>query len=133
MNDPDMAEMAKNELTKLEEQKKLLLKSLENHNKDSAGDIVNTKKAILEIRGAAGGEEAKIWGSDLLRMYLRFCEIKGWKIEMLSESSFQIKGKNYYKILIRIRSSPCPKSPNYRKKRAYSHFYCYCRCFTHHS
>ena len=34
----------------------------------------------IEIRGATGGDEAKIWGGDLLRMYLRFATKKGWKV-----------------------------------------------------
>ena len=38
--------------------------------------------AILEIRAATGGDEAKIWAADLLRMYLKFAQNKNWKVEI---------------------------------------------------
>jgi len=46
----------------------------------------------LEIRGATGGDEAKIWGSDLLRMYLRYATKKGWKVSPIDASVLQISG-----------------------------------------
>lgn len=46
----------------------------------------------LEIRGATGGDEAKLWGDDLLRMYIRFATKKGWKISQLSENTVKITG-----------------------------------------
>lgn len=47
---------------------------------------------ILEIRPAAGGEEAKIWADDLLRMYSRFSQLKNWKIETIGERKLKISG-----------------------------------------
>ncbi len=55
--------------------------------------------AILEIRGAAGGDEAKIWADDLLRMYLRFAEKKGWRTEILNKGVLLIRGANCYQFL----------------------------------
>jgi len=52
--------------------------------------------AILEIRAAAGGNEAKIWAGDLTRMYNRFAQKKGWKTTALSENVLRIKGENAY-------------------------------------
>lgn len=46
----------------------------------------------IEIRGATGGDEAKIWGGDLLRMYLRFATKKGWKIMAVDENVLRISG-----------------------------------------
>ena len=46
----------------------------------------------LEIRGATGGDEAKIWGSDLLRMYLRYAAKKGWKAISIDINVLQISG-----------------------------------------
>src|SRR3972149_6720435 len=46
----------------------------------------------LEIRGATGGDEAKIWGSDLLRMYLRYAAKKGWKALSIDINVLQISG-----------------------------------------
>jgi peptide chain release factor 1 len=60
---------------------------------------MNNDKVILEIRGAAGGDEAKIWAEDLLRMYLRFAEKKGWKNQIISKGVLLIKGFNVYPLL----------------------------------
>ena len=46
-------------------------------------DPQDSKNAILEIRGGAGGDEAAIFAGDLFRMYAKFCETKGWKMEDL--------------------------------------------------
>ncbi|WP_339024324.1 peptide chain release factor 1 [Spiroplasma endosymbiont of Agriotes lineatus] len=64
------------------------------------------KNVIIEIRGAAGGDEANIFAGDLYRMYLRYCESQNWKIELLdarisnsggfSQISFLIKGEKVY-------------------------------------
>ena len=77
-HDPEMAEFARveiEELTKqkeeLEEKIKILLLP-----KDPNDD----KNVIMEIRGAAGGDEANIFAGDLFRMYTRYAEQKGWKI-----------------------------------------------------
>ena len=45
-------------------------------------DPQDSKNAILEIRGGAGGDEAAIFAGDLFRMYAKFCETKGWKMEV---------------------------------------------------
>ncbi|MBI4130627.1 PCRF domain-containing protein [Candidatus Roizmanbacteria bacterium] len=60
---------------------------------------MNTNVAILEIRGAAGGDEARIWASDLMRMYMRFAQMQGWKTLLLDESVLQIRGEGVYQKL----------------------------------
>lgn len=60
---------------------------------------MNKDITIIEIRGAAGGDEAKIWADDLLRMYLRFAEKQAWQVKNLGQRVFKIKGKNVYQIL----------------------------------
>jgi peptide chain release factor 1 len=60
---------------------------------------MNKDVAIIEIRGAAGGDEAKIWADDLLRMYLRFAEKQGWQVKTLGQRILRIKGKNAYELL----------------------------------
>lgn len=69
-------------------------------------DPNDDKNIIVEIRGAAGGDEANIFAGDLFRMYTRYAEKNGWKIQMLDENaseaggfamvSFMIKGDNVY-------------------------------------
>ena len=69
-------------------------------------DPNDEKNVICEIRGAAGGDEANIFAGDLFRMYVRYAEKKGWKIQIVDESpsemggfsniSFMIKGEGVY-------------------------------------
>jgi peptide chain release factor 1 len=69
-------------------------------------DPNDDKDVILEIRAAAGGEEAALWGADLYRMYERFAERHGWKTESintsftggggLKDATFSVKGKGAY-------------------------------------
>jgi len=54
---------------------------------------------IIEIRPGTGGDEAKIWQQDLLRMYQRFAVQKGWEVRVLGEDSLEIKGENAYRLL----------------------------------
>lgn len=54
------------------------------------------QSVYLEIRGATGGDEAKIWGSDLLRMYIRYAAKKGWKALPVSENSIKISGAGVF-------------------------------------
>lgn len=103
-SDEDLREMAKMEIAELEEKlvdfeeelKVLLLP------KDPNDD----KNVILEIRAGTGGEEAALFGSDLLRMYTRYAERRGWKTEIMEyndtgmggikEAIIMIKGKGAY-------------------------------------
>lgn len=53
----------------------------------------------IEIRGATGGDEAKIWGGDLLRMYLRYATKKGWKVLSVDENVLRISGLGVFDAL----------------------------------
>ncbi|MCJ7805701.1 PCRF domain-containing protein [Patescibacteria group bacterium] len=53
----------------------------------------------LEVRGATGGDEAKIWASDLLRMYLRFAAKKGWKVTPIDDDVIKINGVGVFDML----------------------------------
>jgi len=83
-DDEEMREMAKVELPPLEEKKEQLGKDL--RNMLIPKDPQDEKNAILEIRAGTGGDEASLFAGDLLRMYLKYCEKKGWKTALLSES-----------------------------------------------
>ncbi len=54
--------------------------------------------AIIEIRGATGGDEAKIWAVDLIRMYSRFAQNKGWKVQFLDDLTIKISGEGVYSL-----------------------------------
>lgn len=57
------------------------------------------KVVIMEVRQGVGGDEAKIWAEDLLRMYTRFAESRKWKVEVLDEGVIKIKGEGAYEAL----------------------------------
>ncbi|MBM5608626.1 peptide chain release factor 1 [Listeria ivanovii] len=88
--DDDMREMAKEEFAELQKEKvdleerlKLLLVP-----KDPNDD----KNVILEIRGAAGGDEAALFAGDLFRMYSKYAESRGWKVEIMDANPTGIGG-----------------------------------------
>ncbi|GAB1416855.1 peptide chain release factor 1 [Paludibacter sp.] len=83
-NDPEMRDMARIELQELEEkipQLEELIKMLL-----VPSDPEDDKNSIVEIRGGTGGDEAAIFAGDLFKMYTRYCESKGWKLEVTSIS-----------------------------------------------
>jgi peptide chain release factor 1 len=55
-------------------------------------DAADEKSAILEVRAGTGGDEASLFAGDLLRMYLRYADLQGWKTEILSESEGTMGG-----------------------------------------
>jgi len=106
-NDAELREMAKDELDnhtealpQLEEEIKLLL---------APADPQDEKNAIVEIRGGTGGDEAAIFAGDLYRMYVKFCETKGWRVEITDynegtsggykEIVFAVSGEGVYGVL----------------------------------
>jgi peptide chain release factor 1 len=106
-NDPEMKalaqdefERAKTEIARLEEELKILL---------IPPDPNDTKNFIMEIRAGTGGEEAALFAADLYRMYGRYAERKGWKVELMDwnetgkggfkEVVFAVSGEGAYGIM----------------------------------
>jgi len=96
--DPDMAEMAEEEIAaaradmdrlQLELQAALLPR-----------DPDDARNAFLEIRAGTGGDESALFASDLVRMYLRYAERRGWRTEVMSESASELGG--YKELVMRI-------------------------------
>ncbi len=83
-DDAEMRDLAKQELPDLEESKEAWEKAL--RNMLIPKDPYDEKNAILEIRAGTGGDEASLFAGNLLRMYIKYCEKKGWKTALLSES-----------------------------------------------
>ncbi|OGD63608.1 hypothetical protein A2160_01960 [Candidatus Beckwithbacteria bacterium RBG_13_42_9] len=99
LSDPSLAPMAQEEIKALEKQKESLMQSIQPMEAVSEEAHQNFNNMILEIRGAAGGDEAKIWAADLLRMYTRFAESRGWKVALIDELTAKISGKGAYPAL----------------------------------
>lgn len=103
-SDPDMAEFAKEEIDNLTSQKEELEARIEIILLPK--DPNDEKNVIMEIRGAAGGDEGNIFAGDLYRMYTRYAEKQGWSIEVYNEEEgtsggyaqieFKIKGDSVY-------------------------------------
>jgi len=89
-DDEELRDLAKMETAELEVQKETLEKQVRNMliPKDPQDD----KNAILEIRAGTGGDEASLFAGDLLRMYMRYCEGKGWKVALLNENEGTMGG-----------------------------------------
>ncbi len=88
--DPEMRELAKAELTELENQKESLEQKIKLLLLPK--DPNDEKNVLLEIRAGTGGEEAALFAADLFRMYSRYAERKRWKVEVLSSHSTGIGG-----------------------------------------
>ncbi|MCI8445825.1 MAG: peptide chain release factor 1, partial [Bacilli bacterium] len=104
VKDPELGEFAKEEISSLEERKVEMDHTLEVLLLPK--DPMDGKNVIVEIRGAAGGDEANIFAGNLYRMYTRYAEKQGWKVETLEEYpseaggysliQFMVKGDNAY-------------------------------------
>ena len=89
-DDEEMRELAQAELEDLRAQ----LESIEQEIQQRLipTDPMDDKNVVLEIRAGTGGEEAALFGMDLLKMYTKFCEAMGWKLELISLSETDIGG-----------------------------------------
>ncbi|WP_404819677.1 peptide chain release factor 1 [Sutcliffiella horikoshii] len=96
--DADMREMVKEEISELEEQQESLADRL--HILLLPKDPNDDKNVIMEIRGAAGGDEAALFAGDLYRMYSRYAEAQGWKTEVMEAASTGVGG--YKEIIFMI-------------------------------
>ncbi len=99
LNDPDLKQLALEEISNLTQEKDELLRasatyqqSLEEQESAEQNPTIKSN-AILELRAGAGGDEAKIWAEDLIRMYLRFSENNNLRAEYIDDFSIKISGR----------------------------------------
>lgn len=90
LDDPDMAELAREEIQRLSNalpaaEAALQLALLPK-------DAADSRPAMLEIRPGTGGDEAALFAADLLRMYARYAEAHGWKIDIIEEQATELGG-----------------------------------------
>ena len=85
--DPEMAELAMEEIKQLEEQKATIEATMQ---PEESGSDLDERNAILEVSGAAGGDEAKLWANELLRMYVRYCENHKVKVEQVDDGIIKV-------------------------------------------
>ncbi len=89
-DDPDIAELAAAEIPDLENR----LKDLDERLTYALlpPDGTENRDALVEIRAGTGGDEASLFAADLLRMYTRYCDVRGWRIETLDSSPSEVGG-----------------------------------------
>ena len=96
--DPDMADLAQDEVASAEAE--LLTLDAELQRLLLPRDPDDARNAFLEIRAGTGGDESALFAADLLRMYTRYAERQGWRVEVISESPSELGG--YKEVVIRI-------------------------------
>ncbi|MBI4097270.1 MAG: PCRF domain-containing protein [Candidatus Levybacteria bacterium] len=100
--DPSMAELVQEELTNLQEQKRVIEESLQSSSwqtQESETDDLDERNVILEVKGAAGGDEANLFAEELLRMYERFAQLRGLRVETLDIGVIKISGDKPFGLL----------------------------------
>lgn len=94
--DPELAALAREEIRRLEEQKKILESNLSfqetGNRKQETNSPIWQRAATMEIRAGTGGDEAKIWAEDLGRMYLKFCEQIGLETTIIDDGVIKVSG-----------------------------------------
>ncbi len=98
LDDPEMADMAREEVaaaqSDLQDQLSALQAALLPRDPDDA------RNAFVEIRAGTGGDESALFAGDLARLYLRYCERRGWRSEVISENAAELGG--YKELVLRV-------------------------------
>lgn len=105
----ELAEMAKEEVARLEVEEKRLM--LEVQRGVIPPDLTDSRNTIIEIRAGAGGSESALFGADLFRMYTRYAETRGWKVEPLDSSPSDLGG--FKEIIFTVTGSDVYKRLKY--------------------
>jgi peptide chain release factor 1 len=88
--DDDMRALAQEEIAAVQPELEQVVHGLQDFLRPR--DPNDTRDVILEIRGAEGGQEANLWAADLMRMYMKYAELKSWKVEVLNTSETDLGG-----------------------------------------
>ena len=98
LDDPDMADMAREEIAAAEAELTALEAELQRMLLPKDPD--DARNAFLEIRAGTGGDESALFAGDLARMYTRYAQGEGWRVEVMSESPAELGG--YKEVVLRI-------------------------------
>lgn len=109
LTDPELAELAKDDLKSLEDQRQAILSQMDEILKEEEKADEFPNEIVLEVRAGVGGEEAALFAEELAFMYRRYAETQGWNVSVLDEAesplggykeaSFEIRGRDVYKQL----------------------------------
>lgn len=108
-DDPDLLELAEEDITNINEQKKDLLARMDEILEEEEKEDEFPNEVVLEVRAGAGGEEAALFAEELAEMYVGYANSQGWSVSLIhdskaemggyKEASFEIKGQGVYKEL----------------------------------
>ena len=108
-SDPNMAEIAGDEIKNLEASRDAIVKTIEDIAAEETKAEEDPREVILEVRAGAGGEEAAIFAMELAEMYEKYAEMKGWswkpvdvseaELGGFKEATFEVKGRGVYSCL----------------------------------
>ncbi len=98
-DDPSLRDLADEELQNIKFQKEAIERQLEEIMKADVEEEEFPNEVILEARAGAGGDEASLFALELVMMYERYADMKGWNSKHLDEYTLEIKGKDVYKLL----------------------------------
>ncbi len=97
--DPSMKEIAEADLANIAEQKKNTEDQIKAIIESEKEEIEYPTELILEVRAATGGDEATLFAEELMQMYKKYAETKGWSVKIIEDLTLEIKGKTAYEIL----------------------------------
>jgi peptide chain release factor 1 len=107
--DAEMRELAEAELPALRGQRDALWNEL--LDLTAGGEDANRTRCIMEIRGGTGGDEAALFARDLYEMYRRYCEDKGWKVEIMDMNATELGG--FKELILGIEGEGCYRELQY--------------------
>lgn len=96
---PEMSEMAIEELSVIEMQMKAIEDQVSEIEKAEAMEEEFPNEIVVELRAGAGGDEASLFATELSDMYQRYAAKKRWAVHMLDDDTFQIRGQDVYKLM----------------------------------
>src|SRR5919202_3230036 len=88
--DDELRDLARAEIAELEPRVDEVVANLDDFLRPR--DPNDTRDVIVEVRAGVGGQEANLWAGDLMRMYMKYAELKGWKVEVLNTSETDLGG-----------------------------------------
>ncbi|HTH92988.1 MAG TPA: PCRF domain-containing protein [Candidatus Paceibacterota bacterium] len=98
-SDPSMKEMAEEEMNAIAIQKTAIEEQIAAIETSEKEEEEFPNEIILEARAGAGGDEAALFAQQLVEMYTRYAESKGWSVKIIDDMTLEIKGKDVYKLL----------------------------------
>ncbi len=101
LSEGDLGDLAKDDLSRIEEQKAVLITEIEKILDREKAEEEFPNEAIIEVRAGVGGEEAALFAEELSQMYRVYADAKGWQVRVLSESKTDLGG--YKEIVLEMR------------------------------